>query len=627
MMLEGAGVGAYEYDLVQERAWFSSEYFRMLGYDTQDYAASPGAWIALVHPDDLVHPRSLIAEYRQGARTSHAIRYRMRRADGQWAWILSRGRLSPENLNLLVGVHLDVTTQVRLEEQLADMRAQRDVPLDAVRPMAHRLAPGSDDTRGLLGRAVHQCPVCIFITDAAGRLKYANPCFYSTTGYEPEAVFGRQVRFLKSGIHPPDFYADMWQTLLSGRDWRGELCNRRRDGHLYWVVATISPITNGAGTITHFVAVEKDITEDKRAQEELRASQERFDQLAELTATFIWEVDTEGRYTYLSHVVEQVLGYKPEELVGRVHYYDLHPEAGRKAFKAAADRIVARRQPFTHLTNPARTRDGRIVWLSTSALPLFDDEGQWIGYRGTDTDITAREQLEQSNRLAAVGKAVGGAAHCIRNVLSTMHGSIGMLEAALQQQRIESAAQAHDLLQRSVFRLTQLTSDMVEHSRPRTATLVPADVRKFLATIHEQLRTTFASRGITVQVHLPPDDLRWHIDPYLLERCLNNLAMNAAEAMADGGTLRLSAHIQNSSTPPSLVLEVADTGAGIAPQDIERIFEHYFTTKGSTGTGLGLANVRDFMRLQGGDILVESRVGKGSTFRLILPEHRQDDPR
>jgi PAS domain S-box-containing protein len=625
--LDGAGIGAFEYDIAHERAWFSTEYFRMLGYDPQDFAATPSAWASLVHPDDLVHPRSLVAEYRDGIRTSHAIRYRMRRADGQWGWILSRGRLLPEKPNVIAGVHLDITTQVRLEQQLADLRAQRDVPLDAVRPLHHHFPSGSDDTRGLLGRAVHQCPVSIFITDAAARLKYANPSFYSATGYEPEQVFGRNVRFLKSGVQSPDLYADMWSTLLAGRDWRGELCNRRRDGHLYWVAATISPITNGAGTITHFVAVEKEITADKKAQDELRASQDRFDQLAELTATFLWEIDTEGRYTYLSHVVEQVLGYKPGELVDRMHFYDLHPEAGREAFKAAAMQTIARRQPFMHLTNPARTRDGRTVWLSTSALPLFDDDGQLRGYRGSDTDITAREQLEQHRRLAAVGTAVAGAAHCIRNVLSTMHGSIGMLETALQQQRPECAVSAHDLLQRSVFRLTQLTSDMVEHSRPRTATLVPVDIRQFLATIHDQLRTTFASRGIAVQAHLPPDSLRWHIDPYLLERCVNNLAMNAAEAIAEGGTITLTTRVQTHSGPPTRVLEVADTGIGIAPEDLERIFDHYFTTKGSTGTGLGLANVRDFMRLQGGDVLVESHIGKGSTFRLILPEHRHDDPR
>jgi len=145
---------------------------------------------------------------------------------------------------------------------------------------------------------------------------------------------------------------------------------------------------------------------------ELRTSDERFTQIVEQSATIAWEVDPQGLYTYVSQVSEPVLGYRPDELMGRMHFYDLHPESGREAFKAAAFAVFERKQAFQNLVNAVQTKDGRQVWLSTNGLPLLNADGSFRGYRGADTDVTERKRAEEilrqtTDRLSLAARAGG----------------------------------------------------------------------------------------------------------------------------------------------------------------------------------------------------------------------------
>jgi PAS domain S-box-containing protein len=131
-------------------------------------------------------------------------------------------------------------------------------------------------------------------------------------------------------------------------------------------------------------------------QTELRENQDRLDQLAEQSSTIAWEVNADGLYTYISHVVEQVLGYRPKELVGHKHFYELHPQAGLEEFKTAAFEVFKKKEKFTDLENSLLAKDGNIVWVSTNGLPFLNADGTLRGYRGSDTDITERKLAEQA---------------------------------------------------------------------------------------------------------------------------------------------------------------------------------------------------------------------------------------
>jgi len=136
----------------------------------------------------------------------------------------------------------------------------------------------------------------------------------------------------------------------------------------------------------------------KRTEEALIESKKRFDRLSEESSTINWEIDAEGLYTYIGHVSETVLGYRPEELVGRMHFYDLHPEEGRMAFKQAAFESFGRRQNFLGLVNPVQAKDGHVVFVSTNGIPILNPDGTLRGYSGSDTDITGRKKAEELDR-------------------------------------------------------------------------------------------------------------------------------------------------------------------------------------------------------------------------------------
>jgi PAS domain S-box-containing protein len=131
-------------------------------------------------------------------------------------------------------------------------------------------------------------------------------------------------------------------------------------------------------------------------QSELRESKVRFEQLAEQARAITWEVDTKGLYTFISPVAEQVLGYRQEEIVGKKYFYDLHPEDTRAAFKNAALKVFASKQPFLNVVNPVQSKTGALLWMSTNGIPLIDKQGNLIGYRGNDTDITDRKKIEEA---------------------------------------------------------------------------------------------------------------------------------------------------------------------------------------------------------------------------------------
>ncbi len=132
-----------------------------------------------------------------------------------------------------------------------------------------------------IGRAIEHSSVMVIITDAGGRIEYVNPCFSAMTGYRLEDIAGKSPRILKSGHSPEGEYRKLWSAIRRGDDWRGEFCNRRKDGTLYWSNAAISPVKAADGAITHFIAVQVDIGEQKRIEQELRLSEQQFRSLAE----------------------------------------------------------------------------------------------------------------------------------------------------------------------------------------------------------------------------------------------------------------------------------------------------------------------------------------------------------
>lgn len=243
----------------------------------------------------------------------------------------------------------------------------------------------------MMHRALEQSASAVVITDTEGRIEYINPKFTELTGYTSQEVLGRNPKILQSGSTTPEQYQAMWEMLFKTGEWHGEIRNKKKNGDIYWAYESISAIRNRLGEITHFVSVAEDITLRKEAESALSESEERFRQMAEITGEWLWEQDPRGYYIYSSTAVNQILGFKPEEVTGK-HYTELLTAND----KADQLHFVTMRQPFHALINHYQHKDGHEVLTESTGLPIIDADGKLIKWRGVDRDITAKKHFQDA---------------------------------------------------------------------------------------------------------------------------------------------------------------------------------------------------------------------------------------
>lgn len=237
----------------------------------------------------------------------------------------------------------------------------------------------------------------VVASDLEGRILYWGRGAEKLYGYTAEEVLGRPYRNFAGAIEPPDEEAFRKAILAKGA-WQGEHRQKNRGGETFWTSTFISLFMDEQGRPAGYIGIDQDITDRKQTEETLRESEERFRQVAETAEEWIWEMDAAGVYTYSNPVVEQILGYKPEELVGKIRFHELFaPQVREEIRKDAAER-AARKEAFRKRVNPVVRKDGRIVILETTGVPILDPEGHLAGYRGADTDVTRRMRAEEALR-------------------------------------------------------------------------------------------------------------------------------------------------------------------------------------------------------------------------------------
>lgn len=242
-------------------------------------------------------------------------------------------------------------------------------------------------------RAVEQGPGMVVVTDTRGRIEYVNPKFTLVSGYMSQEVLGQNPRILNSGKQSPEFYQDLWHTILSGEEWRGEFCNRKKDGQVFWELASISPVRNAEGTITNFVKAAEDITERKQVEEALELSEKKYRQLVELAQEGVWTIDAEANTTFVNPRMAEMLGYTVEEMEG-AHLFSFIDEQYVELGKRNLER---RRQGIKEQHDFALLRkDGTRIYTSMAVSPITDDEGNYSGALALVADITERRQAERA---------------------------------------------------------------------------------------------------------------------------------------------------------------------------------------------------------------------------------------
>ncbi|MGZ8192319.1 MAG: PAS domain S-box protein [Methylobacter sp.] len=243
----------------------------------------------------------------------------------------------------------------------------------------------------IMHMAVEQSASAVIITDLDGRIEYLNPKFTELTGYSSEELVGQNAGILHPDDMSKEHYHAMREMLFSWGEWRGEIKNRKKNGNIYWAHECVSTIKNAQGEITHFLTVEEDITQKKEVESALSESEERFRQMAEMTGEWLWEQDPDGYYIYSSTAVNQILGFKQEEVIGK-HYTE---------FLTAQDKVsqqsyAGSHQPFYSLINHYQHKDGHEVLTESTGLPIISADGKLLKWRGVDRDITARKHFQDA---------------------------------------------------------------------------------------------------------------------------------------------------------------------------------------------------------------------------------------
>lgn len=251
-----------------------------------------------------------------------------------------------------------------------------------------------------MSRAVEQSPAAIMITNTDGELEYVNPSFTRITGYSAEEVIGKNPRLLQSGKTPREEYVRLWDAVKAGKAWQGEFYNKRKNEELYWESATIAPIMDNEGAITHYVAIKDDITERKKAADALRASEDRLNNAQRIARIGSWELDLATNVLTWSDEIYRIFEIDPAEFSASYEAFlmKVHPD-DREAVNAAYTDSLANRTPYLtehRLLFP----DGRVKQVCEQCETFYDADGTPLRSLGTMQDITERKKMENELRFA-----------------------------------------------------------------------------------------------------------------------------------------------------------------------------------------------------------------------------------
>ncbi|MBN1437147.1 MAG: response regulator [Sedimentisphaerales bacterium] len=379
-------------------------------------------------------------------------------------------------------------------------------------------------------------------------------------------------------------------------------------------------------------------------QSQLRESNERFDTLAEQSRTFTWEVNAKGLYTYASDVAKAVCGYDCRELIGKMYFYDLHPEEGRQAFKAAAFEVFNKKEAFKDMENQIQTKEGKTIWVNTNGLPILDSQGNLKGYRGSDTDISERKLAEdalrntnerlieanaRANELASKAEAANVAkseflANMSHEIRTPMNGVLGMTELLLNTPLNPEQHRFAEMALSSGQSLLSVINDILDFSKIEAKKLDLEILNFDLQELLEDFTTIIAFQAKAKNLELSckmssevPTMLKG--DPNRLRQILTNLAGNAIKFTKTGEVSISVDLIAQEAQEAVLRFAIKDTGIGIPTEKLELLFNAFQQVDSSTtrqfgGTGLGLSISKQLVEMMNGEIGVESVEAQGSEF-------------
>jgi PAS domain S-box-containing protein len=506
-------------------------------------------------------------------------------------------------------------------------------------------ASASDDGRyRLLVDAITD--YAIYMLDAKGIVSSWNPGAARFKGYEADEIIGR---------HFSDFYTEeernagipdlALKIAASEGRFEREGWRLRKDGSRFWAHVVIDPIRSPSGETIGYAKVTRDLTERKAAEEALRRSQEQFRLLVQgVTDYAIFMLDPEGHVASWNPGAQRIKGYAPEEIIGS-HFSRFYTSEDLAEGIPARGLATAARDGRWEAEGLRKRKDGSTFWAHVVIDAIRDEDGKIIGFAKVTRDISERKETEQSlqqtqaalaqaQKMEALGQLTGGVAHDFNNLLQVISSNLHLAAKDVAgnpraEVRIQNALAG-------VSRGARLAQQLLAFGRRQALEPKVINVGRFVRGMDDMLRRTI---GADIEFETSVSGGLWNtlLDPNQVENAVLNLAINARDAMPEGGKLtieagnaflddRYAASHEGLQPGQYVMLAVTDTGSGMPADVVQRVFEPFFSTKPEgKGTGLGLSMVYGLVKQSGGHIKIYSELGHGTTVKLYFPRAHESE--
>jgi PAS domain S-box-containing protein len=619
-------IGGLEVDL---RTGFrnrrSPEYLLIHGLPPDAVNETHEDWLRRIHPDDREATEKKFRAAVAGTVHEYTVQYRIiRPSDGELRRISVKSTIERDETGKavrLVGAHSDITEQVAAERALRQSEEEFRTLADAL-------------------------PHHVWTARPDGFLNWFNPRVYEYAGSSPGELDGEKWGEI---VHPDDSSGAVaaWARAIdSGQAHEVEFRLRRADGAYRWFLARAVPARDEQGNVIRWIGTNTDVHDQKLIAGELaRLNATLAERVEEKTRERdrIWNVSQDlllvadrcGIWQTVNPAWTRTLGWSEGELLNRTSEWLEHPDDGGVT-RTHVKKLIAN-DTTVRFESRFRHKDGSYRWLSWTGVS--DEDRIYAVARdvtaekaATDRLKATEEALRQSQKMEAVGQLTGGIAHDFNNLLTGIVGSLDLMQTRLDQGRTENVARYINAAMTSANRAAALTHRLLAFARRQPLIPKSVDANQLVVSLEDLLRRTI---GETIDLEIVASAELWCTlcDPNQLESALLNLAINARDAMAAGGKLTIAttnARIDgiDADTPALLPgdyirIAVSDTGTGMSPEVAARAFDPFFTTKPiGRGTGLGLSMIYGFARQSNGHVLIDSKLGAGTSVTLYLPRHQ-----
>ena len=614
-LMTSSPLGFFDADLVTGNSYYSFGFKEMLGYRPGELPDTYQTFLELLHPDDHHIGWQAEREAISDSMSRFSQNFRLRHKDGAYRWVESTGiefKDGSDRTVRLMGFHRDITARKQLEERL------------------HQ----SEERFNLL---ITSSPLGFFDTDMSTGQAYLSPLWKSMLGYRPDELPDLHQTWLDL-LHPDDRAEAV--AVHSRRDY-GESqrpyshASRRRhkDGTYRWVQSSGIDFFAPDGRLLRTLGFVADIHALKLTEEALAHEKERLGVTLDSISDGVITTDAHGHVTYLNAAAETLCGLRSADAAD-LPVEEFYRRAGAQTRRQADNPVRAvlasgmRAAPHdpAHLQSPGRPE--RVI--ADNAAPIADADGQMTGAVLVFHDITDRhraaEELQKAGRIESLGVLAGGIAHDFNNLLTAMLGNLSVARSGgdLPLRAVDALGRA----EKACWRARDLTGQLLTFAKGgdpvrKTLSIVPV--------LEQATRGATQHTGVQLHHRFEPDLPTVEADEDQLMQVFHNIALNAVQAMAGGGSLHVDmslvsaadilAAVEDAADTPAgayVEIKIRDTGTGIAPEHLSKIFDPFFSTR-TNGTGLGLAIAYSIIRKHDGVIRVESKLGAGSTFTLYLP--------